>query len=64
MSEKQKQPEVYNLIYNILQGIAGMRFRSGETSMTLLQIYRLVCFETIFKIAQYLAKLQKRKMTA
>jgi len=34
--------------------------------MTLLQInsiYCLVCFETIFKIAQYLAKLQERKLT-
>jgi len=28
-------------------------------TMILLQIYCLVCFERIFKIAQYLAKLQK-----
>jgi len=32
--------------------------------MTLLQIYCLVCFERIFKIAQYLAMLQERKLTA
>jgi len=31
---------------------------------TLLQIYCLVCFERIFKIARYLAKLQERKLTA
>jgi len=31
--------------------------------MTLLQIYCLVCFERIFKIAQYLAKLQEKKLT-
>jgi len=33
-------------------------------TMTLLQIYCLVCFERIFKIAQYPAKLQERKLTA
>jgi len=31
MSEKQ-QPEVYNVIYDILQGILATGFRSGETS--------------------------------
>jgi len=30
--------------------------------MTLLQIYCLVCFERIFKIAQHLAKLQERHL--
>jgi len=32
MSEKQKQPEACNVIYNILQGIVATGFRSGETS--------------------------------
>jgi len=32
MSEKQKQPETYNVIYDILQGIVATRFRCGGTS--------------------------------
>jgi len=33
MSEKkQKQPEVYNVIYDISQDIVATRFTSGETS--------------------------------
>jgi len=32
MSEKQKQSEVYNVIYDISQGIVATEFRSGETS--------------------------------
>jgi len=32
MSVKQEQPEEYNVIYNILQGIVAMEFKSGETS--------------------------------
>ena len=32
MSEKNKQPEVYNVIYDISQGIIATGFRSGETS--------------------------------
>jgi len=62
--ERHKQPEVYNVIYDISQGIVAMEFRPAETSMTLLQIYCLVCFERIFKIAQHEAKLQERKLTA
>jgi len=31
MSEKQKQLEVYNVIYDISQGIIATGFRSGET---------------------------------
>jgi len=31
MSEKHKQPKVYNVIYDISQVVA-MAFRSGETS--------------------------------
>jgi len=33
-------------------------------TMTLSQVYCLVYFERIFKIAQYLAKLQERMLTA
>jgi len=32
--------------------------------MTILHIYCLVCFERTFQIAQYLAKLLERKLTA
>jgi len=32
MSEKQKQPEVYNVIYDISQCILTTGFRSDETS--------------------------------
>jgi len=31
MSEKHKQLEVYNVIYDISQGIIATGFRSGET---------------------------------
>ena len=33
MSEKQKQPEGYNVVYYISQGIVATGFRSGETSV-------------------------------
>ena len=55
---------LYNVIYDISQGIIAVGFRPAETSMTLLQIYCLVCFERILKIAQYQTKLQERKLTA
>ena len=32
ISEKQKQPEVCDVIYDILQGIVATRFGSGENS--------------------------------
>jgi len=32
MSEKQKQSEVYNVTYDIWQGIVATVFTSGETS--------------------------------
>jgi len=32
MSERQKQPEVYNVIYDISHGIVAMGFRPAETS--------------------------------
>jgi len=32
MSEKQKQPEKYNVIYDISQDIVATEFKSGETS--------------------------------
>ena len=32
MSEKQKQPEVYNVIYDISQCIVATGFRSANTS--------------------------------
>jgi len=32
MSVEQEQPEKYNVIYNISQGIVAMEFKSGETS--------------------------------
>jgi len=32
MSEKQKQPETYSVIYDISQGIVAMIFRCGGTS--------------------------------
>ena len=31
MSERQKQPEVYNVIYDISQDIVATRFTSDET---------------------------------
>jgi len=34
VSEKQKQPEVYNVIYDILQGIAATGFRSDYDFIT------------------------------
>jgi len=60
MSEKQKQPKytmwsmiVRKVLYQQDLGLV------RPLTMILLQIYCLVCFERIFKIAQYLAKLQK-----
>ena len=42
------------MIYDISQGIVATECRSDETcDYDLLQIYCLVCFERIFKIAQY-----------
>jgi len=32
MSERQKQPEVYNVIYDISHGIVAMGFRPAESS--------------------------------
>ena len=51
MSEKQKQPEVYNVIYNISQDIVATGFRSGETSDydLITQIYCLVCLKEFLK---------------
>jgi len=65
MSEKQKQPEACNVIYNISQGIVATGLDLVRPlAVTLLQIYCLVCFGRMFKISQYLAKLQERKLTA
>ena len=51
--KKQKQPDVYNVLQRDL-GLA------RPLTMTSVQIYCLVCFERIFEIAQYLAKLQEK----
>jgi len=49
------------VIYHILQDIVATGFTSGETSDCDFIISScLVCFERIFKIAQYLAKLQEK----
>ena len=58
MPEKQKQPDVH--VYNVLQRDIGL---ARPLTMTSVQIYCLVCFERIFEIAQYLAKLQERKLS-
>jgi len=66
MSEKkQKQPK-YTMRSMIFRKVLQQQDLGlvRPFTMTLLQIYCLVYFERIFKIAQYLAKLQERKLTA
>jgi len=60
--KKIKQPEVYSVIYDISHGIIATGFRSGETSD--YDFITNLLISLIFKIAQYLAKLQERRLTA
>jgi len=50
MSVKLKQPEVYNVIYDILQGIVSTGFRSGEISDYdfIMAALRSICGHYIF----------------
>jgi len=50
------------VIYDISHGIIATGFRSGETSD--YDFITNLLISLIFKIAQYLAKLQERRLTA